>query len=577
MKKMSKIVMLSAVVILSLIFTLPLNNEQHIDSSSNTLLTNNKLFSSAIPESPVLDAIPNPDYDGSYNITCSEVYNATGYELYRNTSTITDISSLTPIYELNLTNHYDGIVTFYDTQIGSIDPFIDILGTQHQAYTGVIDEYLGRKKVLEFDFVSSGTDEYVEYNFTQPSPTSGNQSIEFSTILGDFISDGATAYSIHGETFGTEFFYLGYTGGSSHEWYLRSGGTSWQIMDITDTGNEQYGDSSKWIDIKITSDYDSEEVRVYFNGNEVFSISFSSMPNWDNTCTMDVIDIGCSWGDIETTYLDSLSWSWHPHYYQNISSTLFYEVNNTGHYKGSETFRNYNSGDDPYPIWEDFDDGYAQIEDFEGTNGEHKNIYALYPSGSGDIYVSRMFDIIDSPTSGTQVFELWANIEYFMYRDYGCGVFFQLEDSSGDFISVDWSEHERGWEIRTDDVPRQTALDMDNDNIENLEWMQIKFEVDYDNDEVTFYVGESENLNDLGTLPMSLGAIDKFVCRVGWEPAPNTFEVRIDSLSWSWDPVYELGDLLKVDSSFELNYTEQNIPNGDYYYVVVATNELGSS
>ncbi|MCP4760299.1 MAG: hypothetical protein GY870_00865 [archaeon] len=118
---------------------------------------------------------------------------------------------------------------------------------------------------------------------------------------------------------------------------------------------------------------------------------------------------------------------------------------------------------------------------------------------------------------------------------------------------------------------------MDNDNIENLEWMQIKFEVDYDNDEVTFYVGESENLNDLGTLPMSLGAIDKFVCRVGWEPAPNTFEVRIDSLSWSWDPDYEVGDLLEVDSSFELNYTEQNMPNGDYYYAMVATNEFGSS
>ena len=65
-----------------------------------------------IPNTPVLDLIlPNPDYDGIINLNWNDVGGATGYYIYRNTSTITSVSSLTPIATTSVSDYQDTIIS----------------------------------------------------------------------------------------------------------------------------------------------------------------------------------------------------------------------------------------------------------------------------------------------------------------------------------------------------------------------------------------------------------------------------------------------------------------------------------
>jgi hypothetical protein len=73
--------------------TSSLTGEGHYDNMVLTEgLTPNK------PEAPVLNAIPSPDSDGSFTISWNFVSDADGYELYRSTTSISDIGLHYPLY-----------------------------------------------------------------------------------------------------------------------------------------------------------------------------------------------------------------------------------------------------------------------------------------------------------------------------------------------------------------------------------------------------------------------------------------------------------------------------------------------
>ncbi|MHA1341288.1 MAG: hypothetical protein ACTSO2_15045, partial [Promethearchaeota archaeon] len=59
----------------------------------NSSLSENKSVVVQYPsEAPVIDPIPSPDYDGNYTVNWNDVDNATIYYLFRDTSSITDVS-----------------------------------------------------------------------------------------------------------------------------------------------------------------------------------------------------------------------------------------------------------------------------------------------------------------------------------------------------------------------------------------------------------------------------------------------------------------------------------------------------
>ncbi|MHA1394809.1 MAG: hypothetical protein ACTSRZ_14995, partial [Promethearchaeota archaeon] len=117
-------------------------------SYGTTVAVDNITLSKAVRDTPILDPIPSPDYDGNYTVNWSEVSGATMYHLFRDTSPITDVSGMTPIYsgsnsqydEVNIApnTYYYAVIADNSTANSSLSN-IESVTVQYPTIAPVID------------------------------------------------------------------------------------------------------------------------------------------------------------------------------------------------------------------------------------------------------------------------------------------------------------------------------------------------------------------------------------------------------------------------------------------------------
>ena len=221
---------------------------------------------------------------------------------------------------------------------------------------------------------------------------------------------------------------------------------------------------------------------------------------------------------------------------------------NIEHYKGSETFREAPT-DTPYWDIESEVQGSNKVVDLINN---HKKVLEI-ESINRDYRCSKIFDSA-SPTQGVQIVEFWLAMEVVEQQNSGNMIGFSISDESGvNVISLFWAEcgtnavGPPGWRVRYNvgnESLSQTQVTFGLDDLGDMQWEHIRFEINYDQDQFAIYINNmldpiysKDNFEGFGPIK-SYSTSNAFFYPERW---------WIDSLSWTWDQHYEAGDLLEYD------------------------------